>query len=236
MKGHKSIAHKRDEHRGAAAGFKVRWSPERPCLILIMGVAGSGKTTLAKHLLHRLRAVYLDNNHIADAFFPQTRSGKSYEKLRPCFYQVLYAITEANLKAGNSVLVDAPHVKQMQERSWRTFVKQLVKRTRSCLVILRCVCPEDIVRARLEDRGEKRDRAKLSRWRSFLEREPIRAHVPFAHLDVDTTQSLSHNTVVALQYILSRSRGRAERKMKTVTGCISRPNEASTCSHSVRLT
>ncbi len=68
-----------------------------------MGVAGSGKTTLAREILRRLWAVYLDNNHIVDAFFPHTRNGRAYQKLRPHFYQALYTIVEENLKRGNSV-------------------------------------------------------------------------------------------------------------------------------------
>ncbi len=123
-----------------------------------MGVAGSGKTTLAKEILRRLCAVYLDNNHIVDAFFPDTRTGRAYEKLRPNFYRVLYNIAEENLKTGNSVLLDVPHVKEMQILKWRRFIKSLAARTNSKLVVIRCRCSEKTLRARLKSRGETRDR------------------------------------------------------------------------------
>src|SRR5215813_4682614 len=55
------------------------------CLILVMGVAGSGKTTLARRILRHISAVYLDNNHIADAFSPDRRNGSAYDRLRPGF-------------------------------------------------------------------------------------------------------------------------------------------------------
>jgi predicted kinase len=170
-----------------------------------MGVAGSGKTTLAQRLVRRLCAVYLDNNHIVDAFFPDRRSGRPYERLRPRFYRALYAITEANLVAGNSVVLDAPHVRQMQQGIWRAYIKRLVEKTNSRLVVIRCICPEATLRSRLASRGEKRDAAKMHRWRSFLAEQPIRVDVPFRHLDVDTSRSLVANTGAAVRYILSRS-------------------------------
>lgn len=180
-----------------------------------MGVAGSGKTTLAKEILRRLWAVYLDNNHIVDAFFLDTRNGRAYERLRPSFYQALYTIAEENLKTGNSVLLDMPHVKEMQILKWRRFIKSLAARTNSKLVVIRCRCSEKVLRSRLKSRGEKRDRWKLDHWNEFLTEQPIDLRPLFAHLDIDTKMDLSKNVKAALRHITgensqgtSRSRGR----------------------------
>jgi predicted kinase len=167
-----------------------------------MGVAGSGKTTLAHQILQRVWAVYLDNNHIADAFFPDTRSGKNYEKLRPHFYKALYTIAEENLRIGNSVLLDVPHVKEIQDREWRRFIKDMAGRTNSQLVIIRCLCSERVLQSRILSRGEKRDRRKLSRWKAFSSAQPIDVAISYPHLDVDTEKSLSANTSAAVRYIL----------------------------------
>src|SRR5919106_1162997 len=156
-----------------------------------MGVAGSGKTTLSREILRRLQAVYLDNNHIADAFFPDTRRGFKYEKLRPRFYKALYAVTEANLRFGNSVLLDVPHVKEVQIPQWRYFVKGLATRTKSQLVIIRCLCSEKLLHSLICARREKRDRWKLAHWKEFLSEQPIKTDVPFRHLDIDTGKNLS---------------------------------------------
>src|SRR5689334_13383307 len=91
-----------------------KFHPQRPLLILVMGVAGSGKSTLSAEILRRICAVYLDNNHVADAFFPEIRRGRRYNALRPGFYKALYTIAEENLKYGSSVLLDIPHVKEIQ--------------------------------------------------------------------------------------------------------------------------
>jgi predicted kinase len=168
-----------------------------------MGVAGTGKTTLARNILRRLWAVYLDNNHIVDAFCLHTRNGRVYEKLRPHFYQALYTIVEENLKTGNSVLLDVPHVKEMQIPKWRRFIKSLAARTKSKLIVVRCRCSEKELRARLESRGEKRDRWKLQRWKEFLKQQPIDIPVPFPHLNVNTENDSSKSVTAAIRYIMS---------------------------------
>ena len=173
----------------------------------MIGVAGSGKTTLAHEILTDFPAVYLDNNQIVDAFFPETRNGREYERLRPNFYQALYAITEANLRAGNSVLLDVPHIKEIQIPSWRRFIKRLAKRTKSTLVIIRCLCSEEVLRSRLQSRGEKRDRWKLQHWREFLIEQPIDLRIPASHLDLDTQKPVAQNARAAISYI----RGCAQR-------------------------
>ena len=174
-----------------------------PSLILIMGVAGSGKSTLSREILRRVPAVYLDNNHIADAFFPYERNGRSYEKLRPRVYQILYTIAEENLKLGNSVLLDVPHIKEVQTRKWQVFIKQLVKRTSARMVVIRCRCSEITLRARLRSRGEERDKWKLKNWNIYLRNEPIEVAIPFRHIDLDTEKNVLKNANVAVRYIKS---------------------------------
>jgi predicted kinase len=171
-----------------------------------MGVAGSGKTTLAKEILRRLWAVYLDNNHIVDAFFLDTRNGRAYEKLRPRFYRALYTIVEENLKTGNSVLLDVPHVKEMQSPKWRRFIKNLAARTKSTLIVIRCRCSETVLRSRLKSRGEKRDRWKLDHWKGFLTQQPIDITPAFPYLDIDTKMNLSKNVKAALRHITGENR------------------------------
>jgi predicted kinase len=168
-----------------------------------MGVAGTGKSTLAKQILRRVWAVYLDNNHIVDAFFPHTRNGPDYEKARSQFYKALYTIAEENLKLGNSVLLDVPHIKEVQTYKWRAFITRLVTRTNAKLIVIRCFCSETRLQSRIRSRGEWRDRWKLENWKHFLVEQPVQVAIPFRHLDVDTEKNLSANTDAAIHYILS---------------------------------
>ena len=179
-----------------------KYLPQAPLLILLIGVAGSGKSTLAQHILRRVCAVYLDNNHIVDAFFPDTRTGHSYSRLRPRFYQAIYTIVKENLKLGNSVLLDMPHVKEMQDPRWRRFIKKLAKRSKAQIVVIRCLCSDKTLRARLVRRGEKRDRQKLIHWDNFLKEQPINMDLALPHLNVDTEKNLAANVRAATGYII----------------------------------
>jgi predicted kinase len=173
-------------------------------LVLLMGVAGTGKTTLAKALLRRICAVYLDNNFIADAFFPNTRSDDAYMQLRDKFYSVLFGITQENLKVGNTVLVDAPHVKEMRDDAWRNGLAQFVSTNDAALRVIRCFTTEDILRRRIQTRGERRDDWKLRNWQGFLREQPLFDPVPFDHLDLDTgTEDIDGQTARAVNYLLS---------------------------------
>jgi predicted kinase len=96
----------------------MRQTLPRTTLVLLTGVAGSGRSTIARGLLKYLHAVYLDNNFIADAFFPDTRRGAEYTRTRPRLYQALCRVAAENLRVGNSVLLDAPHIRQSRSNQW----------------------------------------------------------------------------------------------------------------------
>ena len=186
-----------------------RFLPAR-CLILLMGVAGSGKTTLSREILRHLAVVYLDNNQIAGEFFPDTRIGSKYTFLRPQFYRALYTIAEENLRFGNAVLLDVPHIKEAQETKWYRSMEKLAARARAKVVAIRCRCSEDVLRFRLESRGEKRDGWKLSHWKELLQEQPVDLPLWFPHLDLDTEANLARNTRKAIRYILERARTKSK--------------------------
>jgi predicted kinase len=173
-----------------------------------MGVAGTGKSTLSREIVRRICTVYLDNNYIADAFFPDRRNGRAYNQLRPRLYKALYTIAEENLKLGNSVLLDVPHIKEVQSREWRELIKRLTDRTKAQQVIIRCFCSEDTLRARIYSRGAHRDLWKLKHWKQFLHSQPIRAAIPFPHLELSTEKNLARNVKDTVHYIVSQTRKR----------------------------
>jgi predicted kinase len=173
-----------------------------PRLILVMGVAGSGKSEIAKAILEQIWAVYLDNNFLADAFSPDSRTDEHYLAVREKLYAALYRITRENLRIGNSVLLDAPHIRQVQEPEWCLWIQGLAKDAGAWMRAIRCRCGDEILRRRLEARGEKRDRWILQNWQTFLEEQSPRAPIPFSHLELDTEQPLKENVARSVSYIL----------------------------------
>ena len=173
-----------------------------PRLILVMGVAGSGKSALAGAILERVSAVYLDNNFLADAFSPKSRSDEAYLAVREKLYAALYRIMWENLRVGNAVLVDAPHIRQVQDPDWCRWIQCLADEAGTPLRAIRCFCREELLRQRLAARGEPRDRWTLDHWEIFLKEQPPRAPIPFPHLDLDTEQPLMENVARAVSYIV----------------------------------
>lgn len=177
----------------------------RTTLVLLAGVAGSGKSTVARGLLEHLHAVYLDNNFIADAFFPDTRRGPEYRRLRPRMYRALYRITGENLSVGNSVLLDAPHIRQSRSTFWYHSMLSLTTGAAAGLVVIRCVASEREIKRRLEARGEPRDRWKLQNWETHVRSQPVARALPHAHLDLQTERSTEETMKEAISYILARA-------------------------------
>lgn len=156
-------------------------------LILVIGVAGSGKTTIAKEVLQHIAAAYIDKDVLTDPFTPISRDSSEYLKIRPKIYQQMNNLAESNLQVGNTVVLDAPHVKEMQSKTWRTAIQKLVQRTDAKLIVVRCQCDEGVLRSRLQERGEERDKWKLENWSDFLRQEPIDLKISVPHIDIDTT-------------------------------------------------
>jgi predicted kinase len=164
-----------------------------PAMILMMGVAGVGKSTLSRTLLSRISATYLDNNFVADAFSAASRTDPEYRRNRPRVYGALYRIAEENLRVGNSVLLDVPHILQAQDPDWCDYIAKLATGCGARLVVFRCSCSEKTLRDRLERRNEERDRWKLEHWDEFLQSQPLGLALPFGCTELCTESPILAN-------------------------------------------
>lgn len=163
-----------------------------------MGIACSGKTFIAKRLLKEISAFYIDKDSIMDPFTKE-RSGDFYDRIRGPSYKAMYNIALDNLKLGNSVVIDSPHVKEMQDRKWREWLKEFS--SPFVLKIILCHAPEDVIKKRLIERGEEKDEEKLKNWKEFLKKEPIIPEMPFDHIKIDTSKDQEDKIKNVLLYL-----------------------------------
>jgi predicted kinase len=87
-----------------------------PCLIVLAGRPGTGKTTLARRLAAALGAAYLRIDAIETAV---VRCGLAEPPVGPIGYVVAHELAAASLAIGTSVVVDAVNPVPEARSGWR---------------------------------------------------------------------------------------------------------------------
>jgi hypothetical protein len=141
----------------AAHYYKLAWeytSPQQGRLILMSGLSGSGKSTVARKLARRLGAIYLRSDavrkHLGGVPLEQKGGADLYS---PAMTEKTYGrLLELGVKLANQgfpVILDAKYDRQAlrQEAIAQSQTEQLP------LQILHCTAPEEVLRDRLNKRS-----------------------------------------------------------------------------------
>lgn len=150
--------------------------------ILVVGAAGSGKSTIARRLARELRGAYLDKDSIcgplvavalsASGVDPDEREGSELyrERVMPAEYESLFGVAGDNLRNDVPVVIDAPFAAYLDDPDYlhRSISRAAWPPVRT--VVLRVFASEEVTRARLIERGLARDMAKLDDWSTFWSR------------------------------------------------------------------
>lgn len=157
-----------------------------PRLIFFCGHAGTGKTTLAKHLIGSLikrtgeSFCLLDKDTLYGRYSaavmgaltgdPNDRDSPTYlQHLRDPEYQGLLDTARENLSLGINVIVIGPLSREIRDhrlsdRAWL----QVPAETDVHIVWIHL--PEDIAHSRIEARGNPNDAYKLAHWDDYRKR------------------------------------------------------------------
>ncbi|MHB8882925.1 MAG: bifunctional aminoglycoside phosphotransferase/ATP-binding protein [Thermodesulfovibrionales bacterium] len=129
----------------------------RPRLILIGGLPGTGKSTVARMIANRLGADYLNSDIVRKELAglePGTAAPASFKsgiysaRVTKLTYDELFAQAEQSLLAGRSMVLDAT----FSRGTWRRRGRSLARRLKALAVMVECHCPPGVVRARLKAR------------------------------------------------------------------------------------
>lgn len=122
---------------------------ERPCLIMLAGLPGTGKSFLGRLLSVQLGAALVATDHVRRAFFPRPDySGAE----RDTVHDLCCRLAERLLAARVPVVLDATHSIEAHRQS----VYALAARLEVPLVVVETVAPEALARQRLERRASLR--------------------------------------------------------------------------------
>ena len=117
-----------------------------PTLIVLSGLPGSGKSTVAEGLSRTLSIPLFSIDPIEAAMW---RGGLSKDQTGIAAYDVAIALADEHLRLGHSVIIDAVNPIEAPRAAWRS----LAAKYRAEMKIIECVCGDEAVhRQRVEAR------------------------------------------------------------------------------------
>jgi predicted kinase len=159
-----------------------------PVLIVLTGLPGTGKSTVAQELSQRLPAIVIASDFVRKTLFPEpTYSGEESRFV----HSVSRAVMGHYLQRGYSVIADATNLSEWH----RSLFARTAERNSAPMIVVQTVAPERLVRSRLRRRLIQRTPGDFSDadWEVYqklaTQVEPIRGR----YLRVDTSRDLASN-------------------------------------------
>jgi predicted kinase len=131
-------------------------------LIVVSGLPGTGKTTIARKLANELAAVYLRIDSIEQSI---RNAGKPVEGEG---YSVAHAVAEDNLRLGRIVVADCVNPWPLTRREWRAVADRAGVRALDVEIV--CSDPGEH-RRRVEGRTADITGHRLPTWQEVVERD-----------------------------------------------------------------
>ncbi|WP_018749902.1 AAA family ATPase [Paenibacillus sanguinis] len=153
-------------------------------LVFFVGVAGTGKTTVARKLARRMSAAFLDRDTVGGRFAEKIlemngldtndRDSDFYKQhLRDLEYEATRDICIENLSAGQNVFMISPFTAELKSREWLGKLLQdagMSSQEVDVKVVVVTLEDMDTQKERIIERSTDRDSWKLSHWDDFKQR------------------------------------------------------------------
>jgi predicted kinase len=147
-------------------------------IVLICGLPGVGKTSLARNLAPLINAAIISSDKIRKELIPRPSYTKQEVKL---IYDVMTLLAKYLYEANVNCIIDATFNK---ERS-RTELKKKLMIPEEEICIVECVCTEEMIMSRLKNRRDDYSDADISIYKRMKKTyDPILED----HIVVDTCQ------------------------------------------------
>jgi predicted kinase len=158
-------------------------------LIIVCGLQGTGKTTVATKISQKLRAELLRT----DVIRKDLNLSQYTEEAKQRVYDEMISRTRGLLQGDKNVVLDATFIKQKN----RNQAQQVALETNADFQIVQVISSDEVVKQRLEERvgdaSEAGFEQYLSARKSF---EPI----PGRHITIDNSRSLDETLHQLNQY------------------------------------
>jgi hypothetical protein len=169
---------------------------ERPALIIMTGLMGTGKSVLARNIAPALGADIVRTDVLrkemlnlspVDRHHEPFGEGIYSERISEETYARALEYAREKLRLGRSVIIDASY----RKRSERLKAGETASRVGADFFVLECMTPEHVIRKRLENRLNDREEPSDGRWDIFAEQktrfEPVEECSGKNHIVIDTS-------------------------------------------------
>ena len=164
-------------------------------IVIICGLPGVGKTTLAKDLAKLINAVVLSSDKIRKELIHRPTYKKQERRL---IYDVLLLLARYLYNAKVNCILDATF---NTENSRKKLMERLSV-PREHIYIVECICSVDVVISRLRDRKNDYSDADISIYNKMKKiYEPVKGK----HIIVDTSEPSKVNTANIATQILKNN-------------------------------
>ncbi|WP_226360744.1 AAA family ATPase [Pseudonocardia sp. ICBG1142] len=172
----------------------------RPQVILIGGYPGSGKSELARTLAREVGWTVIDKDTVTRPLVeqllevlgrsPHDRESEVYlNQVRPREYEAVAAVVTENLQCGNSVIADAPFLREFTDPAWLCRTIDAHAAFNADTTVVWVACDAQTMHSYLRRRGAARDATKLADWTAHLEGLDLNFRPPIAHVVVENSAS-----------------------------------------------
>jgi len=182
--------------------------PEKPTLILMAGLMGTGKSVRAQFIAPRLGADIIQTDVLRKEVLNIVPTEQHYEDFGKGIYGDEFtrktydrALTFASekLREGKSVIIDASY----KNRRNRQEASETAKNLQADFFVIECICPDDLIRKRLDARMSNKKEASDGRWEIYQAQkesfEEINEIPDGSHIVLDTSLTPEECTYQALQ-------------------------------------
>lgn len=173
-------------------GVNCRTAQDRPTLLVLCGLPGTGKTYFAREVTKLLPFCVVESDRIRKALVSKPKY-TPFEHAR--VFNLCHFLIEEYISQGQRVLFDATNLTE----NFRLPIRQISQRQNVQLVLVRLTAPRSLVRERLREREEERESGlhpgnySDAGWLIYCRLAPYDEPVEGEHLSVDTSADITRS-------------------------------------------